>query len=362
MSSNLTLLKTFVEGETIKAKDTNSNNAFLDNKINKTKTELETKIGAVSSSLTPFSVNNCTYANGERVFLSYEKTTDSEGIITKTLKAKAPFTFTTGNRQTIEVEDDVFLDVGNLSADIEYNIFVDFDSETKTASLIALNNKIYKSFAEPQGLNKNDIWLNTQEPMSAYIKTLSALETTNKTLVAKFKNGKIDDVALLQAQVTDFTKYCVNSGAIDESGNPAYLVSYTEDVEVPATDETAEPTTETHTYLKLLAGTVYTDDKASYTVASDVIVEITDKNTADITYNVFLEHTGGQDVLTIKENLVEVANVGTTPTIAEGEETAEDNYLLVPQEPLQAYWVNSNANKTPTSAVNIGFYAGGGGN
>lgn len=214
------------------------------------------------------------------------------------------------------------------------------------------------------------------------------------------ENGKISKDVI--PQTNQNTKYTVNHGAVDENGNPAYLVCYTAEVEAEDTESSSpssssdttdsttdstttaegetsetetEPTTETHTYLKLLANTVYSDKDNTYTVASDVVLDITDKNVEDKNYNIFVERVNGANVLTVKENLVEVAHVGTTPTVPTVSEdettenettttetvtTVDDNYLIIPQEPLQAYWVNTSGTKTPTNAVNIGSYCGGG--
>jgi len=355
MSSNITMLKSFVEGEKIKAKDTNNNNTYLDKKIDQTKAELETKINNVSSSLTPFSLNNCSYVNGKRVFLTLDTSADEQGTVTKVLHAHAPFTFTTGNRMTVEVTEDIYLDVTNLPADNTYNVYCDYNETSKIVTLVTLMNSIYKAEAQPDNMAINDIWINTQEPMSAYIKTISSIEETNKTLVGTYKGDTIDGTGLATDKNTDKTKYAVNSGAVDTDGNPAYLVSYTQDVEIPATAEGGTATTETHTYLKLLAGTVYTDGASTHAVQSDVILDITDLNVADTNYNVFVENVNGSDVLSVKSNAVEVCNIATVP-----KENADDNYLIIPQEPLKAYWVNSGGTKTGTNVVHIGSYTGGG--
>lgn len=193
MSSNINMLKTFVEGELIKAKDTNSNNQYLDNKITLTKAEIEGKINDISSSLTPFCVNNVTYINGKKQFLTLDVSQDEAGEDVKVLHAHAPFTFTTGNRKTINVTSDVYLDVTALQADKTYNIYCDYNDDTQTVSLVAMINNVYKSVVQPT-MNVNDIWVNLQEPLSAYIKTLSSLEPTNKTLIATYKDGTISDV------------------------------------------------------------------------------------------------------------------------------------------------------------------------
>lgn len=194
MSSNINMLKTFVEGELIKAKDTNSNNQYLYNKIMLAKAEIEGKINDISSSLTPFCVNNVTYINGKKQFLTLDVSQDEAGEDVKVLHAHAPFTFTTGNRKTINVTSDVCLDVTALQADKTYNIYCDYNDDTQVTTLVAMVNKVYKSVVQPSSLSINDIWINLQEPLSAYIKTLSTLEDTNKTLIATYKDGTISDV------------------------------------------------------------------------------------------------------------------------------------------------------------------------
>lgn len=193
MSSNITMLKTFIEGELIKAKDTNNNNQYLENKINLIKAEIENKINDISSSLTPFCVNNVTYINGKKQFLTLDVSQDETGEDVKVLHAHAPFTFTTGNRKTINVTSDVYLDVTALQADKTYNIYCDYNDETQAVTLVAMVNKVYKSVVQPD-MSVNDIWVNLQEPLGAYIKTLSSLDETNKTLVSTYKDGTISDV------------------------------------------------------------------------------------------------------------------------------------------------------------------------
>lgn len=196
MSSNINMLKTFIDGELIKAKDTNSNNQYLDNKINLTKTEMKNKIEDISSSLTPFTVNNCLYTNGVKNLLTIDTNQDESDNTTKVLHAHAPFTFTTGNRKTVNVISDVYLDITNLSADVTYNIFCDYNEETQQTSLVALTNNIYKSVTQPSNMAVGDLWLNLQEPLSAYIKTLSSLVLTNKTLIGTYKNGVITNLEI----------------------------------------------------------------------------------------------------------------------------------------------------------------------
>lgn len=196
MSSNINMLKTFVEGELIKAKDTNSNNQYLDNKITLAKAEIEGKINDISSSLTPFTVNSCLYTNGVKNLLTIDTSQDESGNNTKVLHAHAPFTYTTGNRKTVNVTSDIYLDITNLSANVTYNIFCDYNEETQQTSLVAMTNNIYKSATQPSNMAVGDLWLNLQEPLSAYIKTLSNLELTNKTLIGTYKNGVITNVEI----------------------------------------------------------------------------------------------------------------------------------------------------------------------
>ena len=196
MSSNINMLKTFVEGELIKAKDTNSNNQYLDNKMDLIKTELAKLIENVSSSLTPFTLNSCPYLNGVKNFLTIDTSQDESGNTTKVLHAHSPFTYTTGNRKTVNVTSDVYLDITSLSANVTYNIFCDYNEETQQTSLVVMTNNIYKSATQPDNMAVGDIWLNTQEPLSAYIKTLSSLQLTNKTLVGTYNNGEITNVEI----------------------------------------------------------------------------------------------------------------------------------------------------------------------
>ncbi len=196
-----------------------------------------------------------------------------------------------------------------------------------------------------------------QSAQSAESATKAAEKATLESVKIQASQEQIEEnkQQIEKINTTLSTKYAVNRGAVDTDGNPAYLVSYTQDVEIPATEEGGTATTETHTYLKLLAGTVYTDGTATHTVQSDVILEITDLNVADTNYNVFVENVNGSDVLSVKTNAVEVCNIATVPT-----EGADDNYLIIPQEPLKAYWVHSDGTKTATSCVHIGSYTGGG--
>jgi hypothetical protein len=192
MSSNISGLKTFVAGETIKASDTNSNNVYLENKIESTKNELESKIDGVSSSLTPFALNNILYDNGVQAFLTLDTQKDSTGASIKILHAHAPFTYTTGNRVTVTVNSDVYLDITDLDAETKYNVFCDYNETSKVTSLALIANTVTKQEFQPTSMSVNDIWVNTQEPVSAYIKTISSIELTNKTLVATLLGDGIE--------------------------------------------------------------------------------------------------------------------------------------------------------------------------
>ncbi len=211
-------LKKFVAGERIKATETNGNNEYLENKINSINTDLLSKMANISTNLTPFSINKCNYINGNQDFL-YVNNSGEE----KTLRANAPFIYTTGNCKSIEVDNTLYLDISDLEADVTYNIFVDYDEDLQQSKLVCKNNTIYKSVSMPVTIKTGDIWVNTLEPFECYLMTLTGLEKTHLTLAGTITNDKITAVPpnsfSFTSVNTQFNPFSINNGTVKDGKN-----------------------------------------------------------------------------------------------------------------------------------------------
>ena len=128
----------------------------------------------IPQTLIPFCVNS---ANNN--FLSF-----NGNIIT----VYAPFTYTTADGNTFTVNNNLTLNTAPLTPgtgqSVKYNLFVKENSGT--FSLSALANSIYTQMNEPSNPNPNDIWLETLEPFTSYIRNNNVWTITNLVPIGSF--------------------------------------------------------------------------------------------------------------------------------------------------------------------------------
>ena len=132
-----------------------------------------------------------TYLNLTKICISENETYSLNGNVTTHIyiTAHAPFTYTTADSTTHNVENNLILDVINLcpeSADEtkDFNLFVNNDNDEY--SLIALSNNIFTQMLEPTNYSVNDIWFRIIEPLASYIFLLNIWQETNLVPIGVF--------------------------------------------------------------------------------------------------------------------------------------------------------------------------------
>ena len=132
-----------------------------------------------------------TYLNLTKICISENETYSLNGNVTTHIyiTAHAPFTYTTADSTTHNVENNLVLDAINLcpeSADEtkDFNLFVNNDNDEY--SLIALSNNIFTQMLEPTNYSVNDIWFRIIEPLASYIFLLNIWQETNLVPIGVF--------------------------------------------------------------------------------------------------------------------------------------------------------------------------------
>lgn len=129
------------------------------------------KVKAVIQTLatdTRFAVNSG-YASNGKPDLLYDVTTTEVAFNVDDGTSYKPLTATTASGNTFSLTSVNSIDVSALPNGT-YNVFIDSEGNS-----YAYVNTIYRQESEPASMNTNDIWFNTCEPFSAYIKTSSEL-------------------------------------------------------------------------------------------------------------------------------------------------------------------------------------------
>ena len=136
------------------------------------------------------SIGVVTYLNLTKICISQDETYTYNGHTTTHIyiTAHAPFTYTTAQSKTHEVEEDLILDVVDLCPEAgqtkNFNLFV--VNEDDGYSLVALSNTIFTQMLEPDNQQINDIWFKVLEPLASYIYLLNIWQETNLVPVGVF--------------------------------------------------------------------------------------------------------------------------------------------------------------------------------
>ena len=138
------------------------------------------------------SIGVVTYLNLTKICIGKQETYELNGNITTHIyiTANAPFTYTTANSTTHNVENNLVLDVINLCPETadetkNFNLFVNNDEEDGY-SLVALSNTIFTQMLEPTNFSANDVWFKILEPLASYIFLLNIWQETNLVPIGVF--------------------------------------------------------------------------------------------------------------------------------------------------------------------------------
>lgn len=138
------------------------------------------------------SIGFVTYLNLTKICIGEQETYELNGNITTHIyiTANAPFTYTTANSTTHNVENNLILDVINLCPETadetkDFNLFVNNDEEDGY-SLVALSNTIFTQMLEPTDFSANDVWFKILEPLASYIFLLNIWQETNLVPIGVF--------------------------------------------------------------------------------------------------------------------------------------------------------------------------------
>lgn len=138
------------------------------------------------------SIGFVTYLNLTKICIGEQETYELNGNITTHIyiTANAPFTYTTANSTTHNVENNLVLDVINLCPETadetkDFNLFVNNDEEDGY-SLVALSNTIFTQMLEPTDFSANDVWFKILEPLASYIFLLNIWQETNLVPIGVF--------------------------------------------------------------------------------------------------------------------------------------------------------------------------------
>jgi len=133
-----------------------------------------------------------TYLNLTKICISESETYTLNGNVTTHIyvTANAPFTYTTANSTTHNVENNLVLDVINLCPETpnetkDFNLFVNNEDENNY-SLVALSNTIFTQMLEPTDYSANDVWFKIIEPLASYIFLFNIWQETNLVPIGVF--------------------------------------------------------------------------------------------------------------------------------------------------------------------------------